>query len=326
MSTVVLAGAAVVLVLDRVGDASGGRDTAAIPEQWQDMTVMLPFGFVTLGVVWLVTVWSLAPLRIASEEAARVVPGRAGARIGTDRLPAELSPLVEAVNAALGRLQLAYEGERRFTQNAAHELRTPLAALGLRLQRARSTGAVDWPEIEHDLAQMGRLTGQLLELARKEASLRRDPAVGVERVNLARIAREAASQVLPLVEAAGRTIETALPREASLRGRADDLRDMIRNLLENALSHGRGTIGLGLSGEAGDAPGGLVLTVDDEGEGVPAILRQAVFERFRKGAAAGAGSGLGLAIARTVVEAHGGRIGFVEAATCRVRVELHGAA
>ena len=287
------------------------------PEPWQDVAILLPFSAVVLVLVWAVSVWSLRPLIRASQQAALAGPRNPHARIDVAGLPGELLPLVGAMNGALDRLAEAYEGERRFTEDAAHELRTPLAALGLRLQRARFDGATDWQALDRDLAQMGRLVAQLLDLARKEArSGRTDPPRSP--VNLARIAREAAASVLVLVEAAGRTFDVDLPEVITVEGRADDLRDMIHNLLENALRHGRGRIGLHLHAH-GDA---VRLEVRDEGPGVAPALHDAVFDRFRKVRQDTGGSGLGLAIARAVAVGHAGHVGFLRGPTCRIQVVL----
>ena len=289
------------------------------PEPWQDVAVLLPFSAVVLVLVWAVLVWSLRPLIRASQQAARVGPRDPHARINVRGLPSELLPLVGAMNGALDRLAGAYEGERRFTQDAAHELRTPLAALGLRLQRARIEGTTDWRAVDSDLAQMGRLVAQLLDLARKEA---RGPGAEPARaaVNLARAAREAAASILPLVEQAGRRLDVDLPETATVRGRADDLQDLIRNLLENALAHGAGPISLRAWRD--HAAGTILVEIADEGPGVPPALRSAVFDRFRKASQDGEGSGLGLAIARAVVTAHAGTIGFVDGPGCRIVVAL----
>ena len=293
-----------------------------LPEPWQDLAVLLPFSVVVVILVAAVTVWNLRPLTRASEEAARVGPARPEARIGADGLPSEVAPLVRAFNGALDRLGHAYEAERRFTADAAHELRTPLAALRLRLQRARSGAPPDWPAVERDLAQMSRLVSQLLELARKEATLAPAAAAGVDLapapLNLARIGREAAASVLPLVEEAGRRLEVDLADDLPVRGRADDLRDLVRNLLENALQHGSGVISL--SGRRGRDT--VALEIADEGEGVAPALRPLMFDRFRKGAQGSAGSGLGLAIVRAVARSHGATVAFVDGPECRVRVVM----
>jgi two-component system sensor histidine kinase QseC len=232
-------------------------------------------------------------------------------------LPAEITPLVDAVNGALDRMADAFEAERRFTENAAHELRTPLAVLGLRLQRARNDAAPDWPAIEQDLAHMNRLVAQLLDLARKEHAGR----AGAARtpVNVARIAREAASMVLPIAEAQGRTLHIDAPDTLMAPGDADDLRDAVRNLLENAALHGSGTIGL--RGQYQPDPPAVTLIVSDDGPGVPEELRQKLFSRFAKDRSS-QGSGLGLAIVREVASGHGGDVEFLPGKTCRVALRL----
>lgn len=294
-------------------------------EPYQDLLVLVPFVVAALALIWLVSAWSLRPLARASREAALAGPRNPTARIGSRGLPSEVRPLVNAVNGALDRLADAYAAERRFTADAAHELRTPLAVLNLRLQRAKAEGATDWAAINHELAQMNRLVEQLLDLARKEHAGHAFAAPDLPVVNFSRIAREAAAMVVPLAEAACRALEVELPASLPVRGRADDLRDTVRNLLDNALAHGRGTVRLlgGIAGE--DARRGgrrVVLEISDEGSGVPAEMRDLVFDRFRKGRQDALGSGLGLAIVREVVRSHGGSIEILPGPGCRVQVAL----
>ncbi len=246
-----------------------------------------------------------------------------GARISTRKLPGEIRPLVGAVNGALDRLAEAYAAEQRFVADAAHELRTPLTVLGLRLQRAKLDGDLDWCAIDRDLAQVNRLAGQLLDLARKEHARQAGTVAVSPVVNLSRIAREAAAAIVSIAEEAGRTLDVELPASLPVRGRPDDLRDMVRNLLDNAVAHGRGTISL--AGQVRAAPGGreeACITVSDEGSGVPATLADALFDRFRKGCPGSSGHGLGLSIVREVVRGHGGSVAFLPGPSCRVRVAL----
>ncbi len=290
------------------------------PEPWQDLAVLLPSSVIVLLLAWTVSLWSLRPLLRASQEASAVGPKRPEARIALDGLPAEIAPLVHAVNGALDRLAHAFENERRFTADAAHELRTPIAALRLRLQHARLEGISDWDATDRDCAALGRLVNQLLDLARKDRTAANPGQVAV--ANVARVGREAASMVLPLVEEAGRRFVVDLPDTLAVAGNPDDLRDMLRNLLENALVHGAGCITLRAGAQARDGRERIVLSVADEGPGVAPSLRDAVFERFRKGGGQSAGCGLGLAIARAVAEAHGGSIRFVDARHCIIEAEL----
>ncbi len=300
------------------------------PEPWQDLAVLLPFSVIVLLLASSVSLWSLRPLLRASQEASAVGPKQPEARIAPDGLPAETAPLVLAVNGALDRLADAFENERRFVADAAHELRTPIAALRLRLQHARSEAACDWNAVDHDCAALARLVNQLLDLARKDRTSSGQQSGSF--CNVARVGREAASVMLPLIEQAGRRFVVDLPDTLAVAGDPDDLRDMLRNLLENALVHGAGCITLSVGSRTRDGRERVVLRISDEGPGVEPAHRDAVFERFRKGGGGGAGCGLGLAIARAVAEAHGGSIRFVGdlnggpdnggAALCIVEAEL----
>ncbi len=317
------------LVVSR-GDLS--RDTlidSLLEESGEHLVVLAPVALLALVLIWIVSGWSLRPVDRASREAALVGPGRPDTRISLEGLPREILPLVHAVNGALDRLSQAYAAERRFTADAAHELRTPLAVLTLRLERARLTGTSDWSAIEQELAVMRRLVDQLLDLARKEALGRECPAAEQPAVNLSRVVREVAASLVPLMESAGRRLEVDVPDSAPLLGRAEDLRDMVRNLLDNALRHGRGTVTVRIRPHAesssvpadasaratAQASGGgrnvLTLEVSDEGTGVPAGREEAVFDRFCKLDQSTSGSGLGLAIVRQVARSHGGDARFV---------------
>ncbi len=285
-------------------------------EPYQDGIVLASFGLAVGALIWVVSAWSLAPLSRASREAREAGPGHPGARISSAHLPTEIRPLVDAVNGALERLEAAFAAERQFTAHAAHELRTPLAVLTLRLQRARTEGnALDWPGVERDLDQMTRLVGQLLDLARKQAG---HGGQDMRPVNLSRVAREAAGAILPLAEAAGRELIVELPEAMSVRGRDGDLRDMVTNVLENALVHGQGAIRLSGSVQAGLA----AIRVADEGVGVPEALHAVLFERFRKAQSGSPGTGLGLAIVREVARSHGGGAAFEPGPRCVLRVEV----
>jgi two-component system sensor histidine kinase QseC len=281
----------------------------------------LPFLIVSL-LSWFIIGWSLAPISRSSREAELVGPADPAARISDKGLPLEIQPLVGAVNGALDRLASAYEAERGLTANAAHELRTPLAVLSLRLQRARLDQKLDWPAIERDLAQMSRLVGQIVDLARKEAARRGDQIDEQGPVNLARVAREVAAMMLPLVEQAGRLIEVDAPEPVTVQGHADDLNDMLRNLIDNALVHGRGVIRVRVAAGAAAEGSPAIVEVSDEGPGLPEHLTAGLFGRFRKGAATSPGAGLGLAIVRQVAHAHGGEARIQPGAGCVVQISL----
>jgi two-component system sensor histidine kinase TctE len=287
-------------------------------EDAEQVLTLVPFGLLALVLIWFISGWSLRPIARASSEAALVGAADPEKRISAEGLPAEVRPLVDAVNGALDRLSRAYAAEKRLTADAAHELRTPLTVLDLRLQRARLTGQVDWAAIARELAHMKRLVGQLMDLARKETLAQREPMDGLPVVNLSRVIREAAAMVVPLMESQERRLEVDVPDSGTVRGDADDLRDMMRNLLENAAVHGRGGVAVTLRSDGDASSRVLAVEVSDEGGGVPRGQEEAVFERFRKLDAAAPGAGLGLAIVRQVVRRHGGEVRMVPGRGCVV--------
>ena len=306
-------------LLDRL---QAGHQVPPEDEPYQDALVLAGFCLPALVLIWVVSSWSLRPIARISEEARRVGPANPALRLSPARLPTEIAPLVNAVNGALDRMAAAFEAERRFTENAAHELRTPLAVLGLRLQRARQSDAgnetLDWAAIEGDLAQVNRLVGQMLDLARKENGGRARPLASRPIVNLSRIAREACAAVLPIAEAHGRSLAVTLPDTMILHGDTDDLRDALRNLLENAILHGSGCVGL--HAHINSTQRRIELHVSDEGNGFDPAKIAVVFDRFEKGKAS-PGIGLGLAIAREVARSHGGDVVAVPGPPGRI--ELH---
>ena len=318
-------------------DARQGLVGIFLDEARDWLLVFVPLAMASFALVWLIGWWSLRPLARASREAAAIGPANPSGRLYTDELPREIRPLVDAVNGALERLDQAhaaqrqlierldhaYAAQRRLTADAAHELRTPLAVLSLRLQRAKLDAAADWPAVERDLAQMSRLVGQLLELARVEDPARLEDPAGLGPVNLARLAREAAAMVLPLAEEKGRPLEVEAAAVVSLPGRPDELRGAVRNLLENALVHGEGAVRVSVREEPGDGTDRrAVVEVADQGPGIAEELRDEVFERFRKAAPASPGAGLGLAIVRQVARAHGGEVHVRPGPGCRVEISL----
>jgi two-component system, OmpR family, sensor histidine kinase TctE len=293
-----------------------------IEENFEHLFVVLPFILLSLPLLWQISRWSLRPLARASLEAQSIGPADLSTRLSVAGLPDEVRPLVDAVNGALDRLAHAYEAERRLTADAAHQLRTPITVLDLRLQRARLGGRIDWPTIEREMAQLRHLIDRLMSLARRDNVAQAVEApVGPQTINLARIVRESAAMVLPIAEKEDRSVIVEAPDMVPFRGRADDLRDMVHNLLDNALVHGRGTVRVAVRHERSDLEQTIVVEVADEGMGVPEALKKEMFERFRRGPMS-QGAGLGLAIVRQVARGHGGDASFLSEPGCQVRVVL----
>jgi len=269
---------------------------------------------VGLGIAAFVVAWSLRRLSSTAREAAAIGPDSLDARLSLHDLPSEIRPLAVAVNRALDRVSKAYDNEKRFTAEAAHALRTPLAVLDLRLQRAEQGGVADWPAVRADVAELTRVVSGLLALSRAD---RARAFRASSPVNLTRVVREAAAALAPSLERDHRAIAVEAPDETlSLGGDAGELREMVFALIENALTHGRGDVVATLRREAGET----VLTVLDEGDGIAPEVRETVFERFHKLEATSPGAGLGLAIVRQTARNHGGEARFVGGAAVEVRL------
>ena len=222
-------------------------------------------------------------------------------------IPREAQALVAAINRLMYRLSGSLENERRFTADAAHELRTPLAATRIQTQVALLTG--DQEQRNHALSQAmagldraTRMVDQLLRLARLDplAELARK-----EPVDLAGLVNDAVAGVLDT--APERRIEARIDSPATRDADPDLLHIALRNLIDNALRYSlpESTIEVVLCHQEG----GLRMEVRDEGPGVPAADLPRIAERFYRGSAVQAeGSGLGLAIVARIAELHGARL------------------
>jgi len=228
-------------------------------------------------------------------------------------IPGDLKPLVQAINGLLQRVEQNLEHERRFTADAAHELRTPLAALQAQWDAARLTagpsGRADGDaqaKISAGLDRLRRLVTQMLSLERLE---RQGMQARLSDIDWSALVEQVFSDVLP--QADRRHVELACewPPQGSepplRRGDAQLLAVLLRNLLDNAVAHSppNAPVRLCLSAQA--------IEVVDEGPGVAAELLPRLGERFFRVATAGHdGSGLGLSIARRIAALHGLRLSF----------------
>ncbi|MBS4095977.1 MAG: sensor histidine kinase N-terminal domain-containing protein [Sulfuricella sp.] len=225
--------------------------------------------------------------------------------------PEEVRPFIREINALLARIGLMLESQRRFVADAAHQLRTPFA--GLKAQAELARREKDIPPGLHASMELicqgaqrcSRLVNQLLTLARNEPGTAAFSAQSP--IDLRRLAHEAAMDWGP--EAVRKGIELALEApemQLPVRGEEGPLRDLVDNLLDNAIRYtptgGHVTVRLGYDARAW-------LSVEDDGPGIPAALRDKVFERFwRIPGNAQPGTGLGLAIVAEVATRHGAEI------------------
>lgn len=222
-------------------------------------------------------------------------------------VPAEVRPLTDAVNDLLQRLDAALGVQQRFVAAAAHQLRTPLAALKVQIERTlrESQSPQDGEALEHmrrSVERLTRLSNQLLTLARAEPGA--ESQTRFEPLDLRALAFEIGAAYVPRALQQGADLGFAGGEDAVMvSGDALLLGELVRNLLDNALAYGRKEGRITLSVEGGVRPS---LTVEDDGPGIPEPERAAVFERFhRVPGSPGGGSGLGLAIVQEIARAHG---------------------
>lgn len=225
----------------------------------------------------------------------------------------ELRPLVKSVNALLRRVRQSAERERSFIADAAHELRTPLAAMRVNVEALQvHAGSPQQRQLLAGLVSSGdraaRLAGQLLSLMRSDANaMAADGRPATLVLELSALAQDRLAALAPLAAAQGVELELQADAQVPVAGEREGLVSMLDNLIDNAIKYSPpgGTVRLAVERTAHHAR----LTVADQGPGIAAQWQARVFDRFfRVPDQAASGSGLGLAIVRSVVERHRGKV------------------
>lgn len=274
-------------------------------------------GFVT----WAIVGRALRPVESMREEVERISERELGRRLPEPGGDDEIGRLASTLNRMLGRLEEAQVRQRRFVADASHELRSPVAAI-----RQHAEVAQAHPE-RADLVQLAQvvlvedlrlqaLVEDLLLLTRMDEGVRTGPDEQVDLDDLA------LSEAIRL-RAVGRSeVDTRGVGAARVFGSRAQLERAVRNLGDNAARHARTALAIGVVRRDGCA----VLTVDDDGPGVPPDDRERIFERFVRldegRARSGGGSGLGLAIVREIVRAHGGEVILTDSPLGGLRAEV----
>lgn len=261
------------------------------------LAVLLPLLLAMIAIPIIVRL-TLRPIRRVSRQAAEMEAATLDRRLSVHRVPSEMRGLVLAFNDLLARLDTAWRLQREFTANAAHELRTPIAALRAEVEaivpaQTRSILAIHFDKV-------ARLLAQLLALA--EADSRSIDAA--DRFDLMALAREVVADMAPAVIAAGKeiAIERGSDKPTAARGDLGLAEIALRNLVDNAVRHSR--------------PGSAIRVIVDErrisvsntGSDIPEEARKAMFARFWKQDRRASGSGLGLSIVDAVMTRLGGSV------------------
>lgn len=267
------------------------------------IAVMAPLSML---LVWWVISSSLAPVqrvrRQVSERQADDLD-----EVSEAGLPDEVRPLVHELNLLFARVRQAFDAQKSFVADAAHELRSPLAALKLQvqgLQRASDDGTRELAvaRLHAGIDRATRLVEQLLVLARHQAS-----AAGGQRpqpVALSELARQAVADIAGAAQSRRIDIGVSRADEGAFPGHLDAARILVRNLLDNAVKYTPegGTVDIEVQ-RSGDA---WLLEVQDSGPGIDEVDRERVLDRFYRVAGSQAtGSGLGLAIVKSIADLHG---------------------
>jgi signal transduction histidine kinase len=265
-----------------------------------------------LLVLWMI-VWSASrSLRMVAREVA-AQDERSFAELPLTRVPDEIVPLVEAFNSLLVRMREAFATQRRFVQDAAHEMRTPVMAIALQVENLRAylppgAAAERFALLEAGVERMRRLLEQLLRLSRQDAGVAASPP---ERIDVGALLRETTAQFLAQADRRGIDLGFDGRVDVFVTASATDLRSVFDNLVDNALRHTPegSTVDLRLH----EVDGRVVVDVLDNGPGIPASMIPRAFDRFFRvpGTAAG-GSGLGLSIARAAAERNGLRMELLD--------------
>ncbi|MFF7059874.1 ATP-binding protein [Achromobacter spanius] len=276
-------------------------------------------------IVWCVVSWSLRPVKRARAQVAARQPEDLSP-VNVQGLPDEIRPLILELNLLLERMRGAFAQQKQFVGDAAHELRSPLAALRLQLQALQRAGdpearLVAEQRLASGIDRATRLVEQLLSMARHESAAEQTPAGPVD---LADVLRQALSETLAQANAKSIAVDLEGALDVRVQGHRDALVLLARNLLDNAIKHSPtgGRIRLRLE----TSPDKVAFIIDDEGPGIPPAERERVFDRFyRAEGNTQHGSGLGLSIARAVADQHGAEI-FLDDAPggqgLRARVEF----
>jgi len=262
------------------------------------------------ALIWVAVARAMRPVVTLGDQVSARTPNNLAA-ITLPNTPAELEPLLTRLNNLFARVRQSLENERQFTADAAHELRTPVAALKVQAEVAR--GAIDDGERRHALDNLihgcnraSHLVDQLLTLARL------DPASGshaLETCDLSAVARWVVAQLAPHAVARSIDLELEPAPAAIVQGDPALIEILLRNLVENAVRYSPGgtTVRVGVESDSVSTR----LAVMDEGPGVPEGELERLGERFhRLPGTAAPGSGLGLSIVRRIAEIHGASVRF----------------
>jgi heavy metal sensor kinase len=290
------------------------RDNVAMINAFQHLLVIvIPLCILTVCLVsgWIIKC-SLEPLDVFSFSIRRITHKSLGDKLEVKAEPQELSGLAASFNEMLGRLQKAFESERRLISDASHELKTPVSVIkahcDVLLQKERTVD--EYREaletIRETTNNMGRLTKDLLSLARLDAGVL-SPS-DFQKISLKNCVKKALKLSLPLAERRSINITMSLEEDLFINGDEGRLSEAFLTLIENAICYNRENGSVAITSLIEN--GVVRLTIADTGTGIADEDRERIFDRFYRTDAARStdGTGLGLSIAKSIIENHHGSI------------------
>jgi len=289
--------------LDDIDDSTGALAAS--------LGAVVPVAALVLGfIIWWGVGRALRPVEAIRAEVAAIGGAERGRRVPEPARRDEIGRLAATMNAMLGRIDEAAERQQRFVADASHELRSPLTQIRSEIEvdlahPERADLVATHRTVLGSATSMQRLVDDLLHLAKGDARVagRRDEPVDLDEVVLELARRHRTTEV---------ELDTSRVSSGQVNGDPEALARAVTNLVDNALRHASATVLVTLEEHDGE----VVLTVTDDGPGIPEAERERVFERFVRldssRARATGGTGLGLAIAREIVEDHGGRLELVD--------------
>ncbi|MCL9760228.1 cell wall metabolism sensor histidine kinase WalK [Frankia sp. AiPa1] len=302
-----------VVAVSRLGQISQSIDLVE-----RSLLVAAPLLALVVGLLtWFAVDRSLRPIEALRARTEAISHSTLGERLPEPDTGDEVQRLARTLNEMLDRLDVGARVQRDFLSDASHELRTPLAAMRAELEISIAHGqTADWPAVaarlHHDTRRMERLTGDLLMLARAEdtTASRSPQPVRLDEIVAAEVPETSHAALFVSLE------------PVEIIGVPAELSRLARNLLDNADRHAVHAIAVRLMTERNMA----VVTVDDDGPGVPPGQRERVFDRFFRLDAgrdrASGGVGLGLAMTRSIARGHGGDVHVTTAPLGGARFEV----
>jgi signal transduction histidine kinase len=289
-------------VIIATGGGNPGRDmilehylgAIAVPA----LITSLVFGIVIAAAIAMSVSFISATLRRAAEAAAAIDPKAPRGSLPTQETPAELMPLTTALNSALDQIAGTMDLQRRFMNNVAHELRTPLS-----IMRSKVEGIGDAKTriaLRADVNRLTTIVSSMLQLARLHNAV-----LPFEPIHLNRIARDALADLAPLLVARG--IDIAFEEQGDMtpliNANEATVRAAVANLVDNAIIHAQAKTTILVR-----VVDNIILEVVDDGIGITSPEREEVTEPFTRSSPHSDGAGLGLTIVRDIMAAHGGRL------------------